>query len=148
AMHQRAAEGDLIIVNHDLFFADLSLKQDDFGSVLPEYGAVIFDEAHEIEDVASEYFGRQISNYRFEELARDAELAVRVTRTGGAGLLKHVARTRERARAFFEAFPAREGRFPFDKNQRAGFVEQHREAYDALVNALKTLEAEIATLKA
>ena len=73
AMHQRAKEADLIIVNHHLFFADLALKQDDFGSILPEYSAVIFDEAHEIEDVASDYFGRQISNYRFEELARDAD---------------------------------------------------------------------------
>jgi ATP-dependent DNA helicase DinG len=146
AMHQRAAEADLIIVNHHLFFADLALKQDDFGSVLPEYGAVVFDEAHEIEDVASEYFGRQISNYRFEELGRDAEVAVRVTRTGGSGLLKHIARMRERARSFFEAFPAREGRFPFDQTQRAGFVEQNREAYSALVNALKSLEAEIASL--
>jgi ATP-dependent DNA helicase DinG len=148
AMHQRAAEADLIIVNHHLFFADLALKQDDFGSVLPEYEAVVFDEAHEIEDVASDYFGRQISNYRFEELARDAEMAVRVTRTGDAGLLKHIARTRERARSFFEAFPGREGRFPFDKNQRAGFLEQNREAYDALVNALKSIEAEIASLSA
>jgi ATP-dependent DNA helicase DinG len=148
AMHQRAAEADLIIVNHHLFFADLALKQDDFGSVLPEYGAVVFDEAHEIEDVASEYFGRQISNYRFDELARDAEVAVRVTRTGGAGLLRHVTRMRERARSFFEAFPAREGRFPFDKTQRGEFLEQNREAYDALVNALKSLEAEIASLPA
>jgi ATP-dependent DNA helicase DinG len=148
AMHQRAAEADLIIVNHHLFFADLALKQDDFGSVLPEYGAVVFDEAHEIEDVASEYFGRQVSNYRFEELARDAELAVRITRSGDASLLKHIARTRERARSFFEAFPARDGRFPFDKTQRAAFLEQNREAYDALVNALKSLEAEIASLAA
>ena len=148
AMHQRAAEADLIIVNHHLFFADLALKQDDFGSVLPEYGAVIFDEAHEIEDVASDYFGRQISNYRFEELARDAELAVRVTRTGGAGAAE-ADRADARARPqFFEAFPAREGRFPFDKTQRAGFLEQNREAYDALVNALKSLEAEIASLPA
>src|ERR1019366_8361463 len=146
AMHQRAAEADLIIVNHHLFFADLALKQDDFGSVLPEYGAVVFDEAHEIEDVASEYFGRQISNYRFDELARDAEVAVRVTKTGGAILLKHIARMRERSRSFFETFPAREGRFPFDKNQRAGFLEQNRESYDALINALKSLEAEIASL--
>src|SRR5205807_132265 len=69
-MHQRAEEADLIIVNHHLFFADLALKQDDFGSILPEYSAVVFDEAHEMEDVASEYFGRQISNFRFEELAR------------------------------------------------------------------------------
>jgi ATP-dependent DNA helicase DinG len=148
AMHQRAAEADLIIVNHHLFFADLALKQDDFGSVLPEYGAVVFDEAHEIEDVASEYFGRQVSNYRFEELARDAELAVRITRSGDASLLKHIARTRERARSFFEAFPARDGRFPFDKTQRAAFLEQNREAYDALVNALKSHEAEIASLAA
>src|SRR5271154_4212343 len=125
AMHQRAAEADLIIVNHHLFFADLALKQDDFGSVLPEYGAVIFDEAHEIEDIASEYFGRQISNYRFEELARDAELAMRVTRSGGTGLQRRVTRMRERAHSFFETFPAREGRFPFDQTQRAGFLEQN-----------------------
>jgi ATP-dependent DNA helicase DinG len=148
AMHQRAAEADLIIVNHHLFFADLALKQDDFGSVLPEYGAVVFDEAHEIEDVASDYFGRQISNYRFQELARDAEVAARVTRTGDAGFQKHIFRMRERGQSFFETFPAREGRFPFDKTQRAGFLEQNREAYDALVNALKSLEAEIASLPA
>ena len=147
-MHQRAAEADLIIVNHHLFFADLALKQDDFGSVLPEYGAVVFDEAHEIEDVASDYFGRQISNYRFDELARDAEIAARVTKAGGAALQKQIVRMRERGRSFFEAFPAREGRFPFDKTQRAGFLEQNREAYDALVNALKSLEAEIASLPA
>jgi ATP-dependent DNA helicase DinG len=146
AMHQRAAEADLIIVNHHLFFADLALKQDDFGSVLPEYAAVVFDEAHEIEDVASEYFGRQISNYRFEELARDAEVTARVARAGGAGLQRRIMRLRERARSFFEAFPTREGRFPFDQAQRAGFVEQNREAYDGLVNALKGLEAEIASL--
>ncbi len=146
AMHQRAAEADLIIVNHHLFFADLALKQDDFGSVLPEYGAVIFDEAHEIEDVASDFFGRQISNYRFQELARDAEIAARVSRAGGAELQKKIMRMRERGQSFFEAFPSREGRFPFDKNQRAGFLEQNREAYDALVNSLKSLEAEIASL--
>ncbi len=148
AMHQRAADADLIIVNHHLFFADLALKQDDFGSILPEYGAVVFDEAHEIEDVASEYFGRQISNYRFEELARDAEVAARVTQTGSPGLLKHIARVRERSRSFFEVFPARDGRFPFDKTQRAGFLDQNGEAYNALVNALKSLEAEIASLQA
>src|SRR2546425_9693403 len=77
-MHQRAQEADLIIVNHHLFFADLALKQDDFGSILPEYTAVIFDEAHEIEDVASDYFSRQISNFRFDELARDTDQALRL----------------------------------------------------------------------
>ncbi len=146
AMHQRAADADLIIVNHHLFFADLALKQDDFGSVLPEYGAVVFDEAHEIEDVASDYFGRQISTYRFEELARDAEIAARVTHSGGAPLLRRITRLRERGRSFFEAFPPREGRFPFDQTQRAGFLDQNRESFDALVSALKSLEAEVASL--
>src|SRR6266849_7732348 len=70
-MHQRAQASEIIIVNHALFFADLALKQDDFGSIIPEYSAVIFDEAHEIEDVASDYFGRKISAHRIEELARD-----------------------------------------------------------------------------
>src|SRR5467141_3504794 len=128
-MHQRAQEADLIIVNHHLFFADLARKQDDFGSILPEYSAVVFDEAHEMEDVASDYFGRQISNYRFEELARDADHALRLTQAPakrgaatGTALLKRSARLRERARAFFEMFPVlavsargepREGRFAF-----------------------------------
>ncbi len=101
AMHRRAQDADVIIVNHHLFFADLALRQDDFGSILPEYSAMIFDEAHEIEDVASDYFGRQVSNYRFEELARDAEQAMRLTRQGKPPLLRRVNRLREQAHDFF-----------------------------------------------
>ena len=145
-MHQRAKEADLIIVNHHLFFADLALKQDDFGSILPEYSAVVFDEAHEMEDVASDYFGRQISNYRFEELARDADLTLRLLHLGSPALLRRTQRLRERNRAFFETFPARDGRFPFSRNEREAFLEEHREAYDALTTALKALETEFAAL--
>src|SRR5271168_1986035 len=96
AMHQRAQEADLIIVNHHLFFADLALREDDFGSILPEYSAVVFDEAHEIEDVASDYFGRQLSSYRFEELARDTENILRMLRIEAGPLRRHLARMRER----------------------------------------------------
>ena len=103
AMHQRAQEADLIIVNHHLFFADLAIRQDDFGSILPEYSAVVFDEAHEIEDVASDYFGRQISSYRFEELARDTESMLRILRIDAAPLRRDLARVRERGRGFFES---------------------------------------------
>ena len=126
-MHQRAAEADVIIVNHHLFFADLALRQDDFGSILPEYSAVVFDEAHEIEDVASDYFGRQVSNYRFEELARDAEQAVRAHaagRAGAAAARDAAARTRAR---IFRRFPPREGRSPFEPAARAAFLEQNRD---------------------
>ena len=76
-MRRKALESDIIIVNHHLFFADLSVKQEAAGApdagILPEAAAVIFDEAHELEEVASSYFGLSVSNIRFEELARDTE---------------------------------------------------------------------------
>jgi ATP-dependent DNA helicase DinG len=146
AMHQRAQEADLVIVNHHLFFADLAIRQDDFGSILPEYSAVVFDEAHEIEDVASDYFGRQLSSYRFEELGRDTENMLRVLRIEAASLRRHLTRLRERARSFFERFPEREGRFPFGPAERASFLEQNREAYDDLATAAKRIETELAAI--
>lgn len=145
-MQTRAKESDLIIVNHHLFFADLALKHDDFGSILPEYSAVVFDEAHEMEDVASDYFGQGISNFRFEELARDADQMIRLTHNGTPTLLRRTQRIREKSRSFFDLFPAKEGRFPFSRQEREAFLAQHREAYDVLLNALKGLEAEFAAL--
>ncbi len=107
-MHQRAEEADLIIVNHALFFADLAMRQDDFGSILPEYAAVVFDEAHEIEDVASDYFGRQISSYRFEELGRDAEsTSARAADRRGAAAETTDADARAGAELFREVSGAR-----------------------------------------
>src|SRR5206468_3416999 len=69
-MHQRAAESDVIIANHHLFFADLALKQTEHGSLLPDHTAIVFDEAQEIEEVATRYFGLQVSNYRVEDNRR------------------------------------------------------------------------------
>ena len=70
-MRNRAQEADIVVVNHHLFFADLSLRDSNYGSVLPDYTAVILDEAHLIEEVASEYFGAQVSNYQIDDLVRD-----------------------------------------------------------------------------
>ncbi len=72
-----AAEADVLLVNHHLFFADLAMRTSRAGvEILPQPEVVIFDEAHTIEDVATEYFGLQVSSYRVEELARDAQRAV------------------------------------------------------------------------
>ena len=146
AMHQRAHEADLIIVNHHLFFADLAIRQDDFGSILPEYSAVVFDEAHEIEGVASDYFGRQLSSYRCEELGRDTEHMLRLLQIEAAPLRRQIARLRERARTFFERFPEREGRYPFGSAERHAFLDQNRDPYDELVSILKRVESELAAL--
>ncbi len=146
AMHQRAHEADLIIVNHHLFFADLAIRDNDFGSILPEYSAVVFDEAHEIEDVASEYFGREVSSYQFEELARDTEAMLRMLQLEASVLRKYLVRMRERSRHFFENFPEREGRYPFDLPARHSFLERSREPYDDLSASVKRVEAELAAL--
>jgi ATP-dependent DNA helicase DinG len=103
-MRQRAVEADIVIVNHHLFFADLALRGQDYGAVLPDYSVVIFDEAHELEDVASEYFGAQVSNYRIGELLRDAQNAP-ITDTMAAGeLIKVCARLKQRADRFWQNF--------------------------------------------
>jgi ATP-dependent DNA helicase DinG len=146
AMHQRAQEADLIIVNHHLFFADLAIRQDEFGSILPEYSAVVFDEAHEIEDVASDYFGRRVSSYQFEELMRDTEAMLRILKIEATPLRKHLMRVRERARTFFEIFPEREGRFPFGPAERKSFLERNHEAFDDLCAALKRIETELSAM--
>ena len=70
-MRNRAQEADIVVVNHHLFFADLSLRNGNYGSVLPDYTAVVLDEAHLVEEVASEYFGAQVSNYQIDDLVRD-----------------------------------------------------------------------------
>jgi ATP-dependent DNA helicase DinG len=69
-MRQSAAQAQVIVVNHHLFFADLAVR-DTGGEVIPRYKRVIFDEAHQLEEVITAYFGLALSNYRVEELARD-----------------------------------------------------------------------------
>src|SRR5438309_233665 len=71
-MRQKAMEADIVVVNHHLFFADLAIRKSDVAAILPDYSAVIFDEAHDLEDVATEYFGFHISNYRLAEFIHDA----------------------------------------------------------------------------
>ncbi len=144
-MHQRAAESDIIIVNHHLFFADLALRQMDFTSLLPDYAAIVFDEAHELEDVATQYFGLQVSNYRVEELARDTEITMRLKGLRSAEVLGAVGELRRRSELFFELFPSTEGRTSFDN--RESFLEVNRGTYSALLNALVRLETELTRLK-
>jgi ATP-dependent DNA helicase DinG len=71
-MRQKAMEADIVVVNHHLFFADLAIRKSEVAAILPDYSAVIFDEAHDLEDIATEYFGFHVSNYRLAEFIHDA----------------------------------------------------------------------------
>jgi len=144
-MHQRAAESDIIIVNHHLFFADLALRQMEFAGLLPDYAALVMDEAHEIEDVATLYFGLQVSNYRVEELARDTEATLRAKSIQSPEILAAVGEMRRRSEQFFELFPAREGRTAFDNRDK--LLEANPGAYSSLLNAFVRLETEFLRLR-
>jgi ATP-dependent DNA helicase DinG len=94
-MRQRAAESDVVIVNHHLLFADAAVRKNAFGEVIPACNHVILDEAHQLEDVATQYFGIGLSTYRVEDLAQDVE------RLGLAETEKAVDKLRDRGRQFF-----------------------------------------------
>jgi ATP-dependent DNA helicase DinG len=134
-MHRRAAESDLIIVNHHLFFADLAVKEQEFGSIIPKYDAVIFDEAHEIEDVAGQYFGVSLSSYQIEDLIRDiTRLLVRKELTS-IEMDRALLSLSDASLHFFANLPAAEGRAAF--RDRQGFLDRHAAVY---VNFLTTLD--------
>jgi ATP-dependent DNA helicase DinG len=144
-MHRRAAESDLIIVNHHLFFADLAIKQASEGApdagILPEAAAVIFDEAHELEDVASSYFGVSLSSLKFDDLARDVDNTLRAKKLSGPRVMQAAAHLRERAAFFFSLLPAGEGRFAFET--RREFLEENGDEYLGLNNAIARLATEL-----
>ncbi len=148
-MRRKALESDIVIVNHHLFFADLSVKQEAAGApdagILPEAAAVIFDEAHELEEVASNYFGLSVSNIRFEELARDTDALLR-GKEGAENLPGVTQQLRERARMFFAGLPmAGDGRQPF--LEREAFLETSGDLYLSVRATLRRLEAEMEGLK-
>jgi ATP-dependent DNA helicase DinG len=103
-LRQEAAGSDMVIVNHHLFFADLAVRLRGYGEVLPRYEAVIFDEAHQLEEVATHYFGTTVSNYRFEELARDIRREMTAAKSRDEILNKISARLLDQAGQFFDLF--------------------------------------------
>jgi ATP-dependent DNA helicase DinG len=147
-MRRRALESDIIIVNHHLFFADLAVKlvaefAPDAG-ILPDCGAVIFDEAHELEEVAGSYFGVAVSNLRFDELARDIENTLKPKGAFSPGVQAASRGLRERSQFFFSLLPLGDGRFAFQG--RPEFLEEHGDEYDGLIGALTRLHAEMEAL--
>jgi ATP-dependent DNA helicase DinG len=144
-MRRKAMESDIIIVNHHLFFADLAIKLQADGApdagILPDAAAVVFDEAHELEDVAGNYFGISVSNLRMEELARDVENSLQHHRMLSASLSGALGSLRERSQFFFSLLPPGDGRFAFDT--RREFLEENGDEFVALNQALTRLAGEL-----
>ena len=170
-MRQRAIDADIVVVNHHLFFADLALRNGAYGSVLPDYAAVILDEAHQIEDVASEYFGAQVSTYQIDDLLRDAGMLKLEDGAADREVGRICARIQRFADMFWISFRegrGLEGRFALAPQARGGSPTMSEgaeagmdagepqagmpalpggDAYHALDNALNRLETTLDVLK-
>jgi ATP-dependent DNA helicase DinG len=161
-MRQRAAESDVVIVNHHLLCADAAVRKSDYGEVIPAAPTLVVDEAHQLEDVATQYFGIAFSNYRVDDLVRDTDRFLRaapregVASDAGAGrglsprqvedIARALARLADRSRVFFSGLSAARTGAPGDGRARydAGAMEDRFEAGMMLAGALDGLEATIA----
>jgi ATP-dependent DNA helicase DinG len=151
-MRRKALESDIVIVNHHLFFADLNIKQQaanapDAG-ILPDAAFVIFDEAHELEEIASNYFGIGLSTQRIDELTRDVDLMLKAKKASTSAIESACVTLKERSRMFFAVLPmetAGIGRMPF--HNREAFLEESGDYYTGVLNALTRLEGELDHLK-
>ncbi len=156
-MRQRAQDADIVIVNHHLFFADLALRGGEYGQVLPDYAAVIFDEAHAIEDVAAEYFGAQVSNYQVEDLLRDLQTLPVNEVDANKELTRSAGRVMRFAERFWQGFQegrGEEGRSPvvpgtFARKNPRGEIEATAlgDSYLSLDGALSRMETTLDALR-
>ena len=153
-MRQRAAESDVVIVNHHLLCADAAVRQSEHGEVIPDCRYAIVDEAHQLEDVATQYFGLAVSNYRVDDLSRDVDRALGARlvpdQDQADGLADDAERVRDRAREFFGALQMARFAVPgvggAESRIRVGGAQMLKVADEAsaLVRALEALEAGVA----
>ena len=104
-MRQRAVESDVVIVNHHLLCADAAVRQSSFGEIVPSCPTLVVDEAHQLEDVATQYFGVAFSNYRVDDLVRDGERLLSATPHDVDDLARAFHRVADRSRIFFSTLP-------------------------------------------
>jgi ATP-dependent DNA helicase DinG len=148
AARRRAEAADLVIVNHHLFFADLQLREGAKFSLLPDAHAVVFDEAHHLENVAAHAFGRAVSDARIRRLGTDLRrtfVALGADPQRLAGMLAELDRDRDRVWAHLSGFRTRTRLLP------DALPETFREAVYKLDNTLVGLglwaRGEAATLR-
>lgn len=135
---QRAQAADLVVVNHHLLLADLALRQEGFAEILPGAEAFVIDEAHQLPELAAQFFGEALSARPLVELARDAVAEAKES-PGVLAVLQDPARELEQAtrglRAAMDPLPLRGTRV------RIAGLSEIEEALDRLAAALETLHA-------
>jgi ATP-dependent DNA helicase DinG len=150
-MRQRAAESDVVIVNHHLLCADAAVRQGEYGEVIPSCPTLVVDEAHQLEDVATQYFGLSFSSFRVDELARDVERLLGAAIAPGrhaSAVVEAVMSVRDAARAFFAGLAMDRSLAESRSDTRVRYTSDamtgHWTAGSDLVSALRSLEGTLA----
>ena len=143
-LRKRAASARILVVNHHLYFSDLALRLKGFGEILPRHEAVIFDEAHHLEGVATSFFGTSFGQYQVFDLIgdinqqADADLEVEE----GDRIMGTAAGVRQRVEGFVALFPRQRGRYNLLEFVRAnkGWAEEIQLVADAIKRLAADLE--------
>jgi ATP-dependent DNA helicase DinG len=141
-MRQRAIESDVVIVNHHLLCADAAVRQSTFGEVVPSCPTLVVDEAHQLEDVATQYFGVSFSNHRVDDLVRDGQRLLGVMPEID-DLARALERVGDRSRTFFSGLSTERALKTAEARARytADAMQDHFEDGMMLAGALEGLEA-------
>jgi ATP-dependent DNA helicase DinG len=138
---REAQEADVVVINHHLFFADMALKEEGFGEVLPGANAFIMDEAHQLPEVASRFFGTALSSRQLQELAGDV-LAAHLKEAADMPDLRSGSEQLDKAAA--------DMRLAFGKGERRSALHDfadHRDFHDGITGLHKALSALESSLK-
>jgi ATP-dependent DNA helicase DinG len=150
-MRQRAAESDVVIVNHHLLCADASVRKSAYGEVIPSCATLVVDEAHQLEDVATQYFGVAFSNYRVDDLVRDTQRLLATTSVEpqqAETLARALTRVSMHAHGFFTGLSLGRVQNPNEARARynADAFGEHSADALALIRSLEGLEATLALM--
>ena len=143
-MRQNAAAADIIIVNHHLFFTDLAVKETGFGEIIPGYDAVIFDEAHQLEDVVTNYFGIMVSNFRFADLIRDIQRKLGLSKINDKGINQTLDSLMQRQEKFFHSFESAVSRYRLKEEILHGDTLRQ---FSEILNSLELISARLNSLE-
>ncbi|MGC9385345.1 MAG: ATP-dependent DNA helicase [Hydrogenovibrio sp.] len=140
---QQALDAQVLIVNHHLFCADLALREQGFGEVLPEADIYIFDEAHQLPDIAAQFLGFSISRYQLDELVRDLKLAYQKEAPEVVELADQTKALEQKITQFHESLGKWEKRWTWqvfeDAKAPVKMLEQLRNQLGVLIDTLKPL---------
>lgn len=136
-----AQDADVLVINHHLFFADMTLKEEGFGELLPGVDAIILDEAHQLPETAGQFFGTRLSTSQFLDLSRDVITAKESEAPDSEDLHDRAQLLQQHATSLRQLLPSETQRSPWSEVANDATVKK---GVDEVSDALEKLEAVLA----